>query len=130
MRFINRHDNCIGFRIWKWGRTQYELWFCPRYYNIERHSHDDQDIEIIFLYGSPWFWRQENGVVTEGWPRFPHNFCDVFSIRAGVLHSFYTGRLPMIVLSKERWKEGAKMTSAAVDFKKEHYGLQTTKMDA
>ena len=116
MPLINRHDNCVGLRLWKWGQTQIELWFCPKNYNIGRHSHNQQDIEIMFLFGAPHFWRRENGIETSAHLRWPRNLLDVFSIRRGVVHSFHTGRLPMVVLSIERWQPGVSPTSAATDF--------------
>ncbi len=48
---IHRHNRCVGFTLFKIGRKQVELWFCPKGEVIESHVHQKMDSKILFLWG-------------------------------------------------------------------------------
>lgn len=105
---------CFGLSLPAFGRFKLEFWFiCPRY-EIKPHSHPNQDIELMLLFG-------HNVLLTRnGNEKFKAkiwNIFKVFSIPAGVTHTFSVSRFPLIFMNIEKWKVGVKPTSAADDFK-------------
>jgi cupin superfamily acireductone dioxygenase involved in methionine salvage len=111
---INRHRECWGIKLWKWNNFQIELWYCPNGFEIQPHSHDNQDIELTYLWGNAVFFRKFQDGETNSfdtlfaWPG------KTFSIPAGTLHWFTVSNKPLIFINREQWK--TKPTSAAIDF--------------
>lgn len=104
-----RHNRCRGFRLWKWGNFQIELWFCPRGEHIEPHVHEHIDSKIIFLAGSmKGRIADRSGLVS--WPR--HMFSS-WRVPKGVMHSARVGAF-CVFANLERWD--GPPTSAAEDF--------------
>lgn len=111
---INRHKNCIGIKLWKWNNFQIELWFCPKGFIIEKHSHNEQDIELTYLYGRAIFHRQIEGCAINSIDTSQANIGQTFSIPAGTLHWFEVSDRPLVFINREYWK--TKPTSASIDF--------------
>lgn len=106
---IRRHNRCRGIRLWKWGRFQIEVWFCPKGEVIETHAHQHIDSKIIVLYGGMW------GSIGNrvGSPR---RF-KAFEVPAGVRHGAAISDYQCCIFANvERWKNGVDVTSAAEDF--------------
>lgn len=118
MGLFRRYDVCRGLLLFKFMNRTVELWYCPKGYVIPEHSHPNEDIELMYLFGSTSFYR-----------RRPYGFkladsltlewCDFgrcFSVPAGWSHWFVVGKLPLVFINFAKWKKGVKPSSASVDF--------------
>lgn len=115
---IHRHDNCWGFKLFQFGQRMVQVWFCPRGYLIERHSHEDQDIELAFVYGRAIFCKTKGDKVKSAVVSGFGNPFHTFSVPAGTIHWFSVSDRPLIFINYSKWKKGIKPTSAAIDFKR------------
>ena len=117
---LNRYQKCWGLTLWKWGQFKLELWICPKGYKIPAHSHDNQDIELLFLYGTALFARRlaNKFFFDYVFATFPKHFGQRFTIPAGAEHYFEVSNKTLIFIGIERWKPGVKVTSASIDFQK------------
>lgn len=107
---IERHNGCVGLKLFRLGKRQLELWFCPRHEIIESHSHKHIDSTLIFLWGRILGTiGNKTGIVSyrDTFRRFP--------IPAGVKHSAIVQSTFCLFLNWEKWKTG-NVTSAAIDF--------------
>jgi len=117
---IKRHEQCIGISLPSLGRFKLECWYCPSGYKIKPHSHDNIDIELLFLSGGgTTIHRKEfSELFSEShklhWLR---DFGRRFTIKAGTVHWFNVSKWPLIFINFEWWKKGIKPTSASIDFK-------------
>ena len=107
---FQRHNRCRGLRVWKWGRWQVELWFCPRGEHIEPHVHKKIDSTIFFIAGHMTGRIQER-IGNLDWPADSFRR---FDIPAGVEHEARIGSF-CIFANFERWKSDD-VTSACDDF--------------
>lgn len=117
---IHRHEKCIGVKLYS-NKTKYiELWFCPRGYEVKPHSHNDQHIELMYLFGKTSFSRinvdNVNHIFTETFtPKWYHMFRK-FTVKAGQLHYFSVSSLPLIFVNFATFIDGKIPVSAAIDF--------------
>jgi len=108
-------------RVWSFkpfGFIKVELVWAPKNYEIVEHSHPNQDIELIVLWGkNVYLERTELGKVAPDFyiTSMPKSIFKRFSIRAGDTHWFKTSKTNFLFLNVEFWK--TEPTSAAVDFK-------------
>lgn len=128
MTLFNRHERCIGLTLWRFGQKNIELWYCPSGYEIKPHSHPNEKIELMYLFGDTEFFRivekmhdfvfgKHMGVRSESFkPKWYHVFRK-FTIDYGVVHWFKVSKLPLIFINIATFKDGHKPVSAAVDFK-------------
>lgn len=115
---IKRYEKCWGLSFPAIGRWKLELWLCMPNYKIREHSHDNQDIKLMFLFGKyVRFHRTKvDELLGEAYlATFPRDLFKIFNIRAGDRHWFEVSNWPLIFLNIEHWKPGATITSAAVD---------------
>lgn len=120
MKLIHRYkqqgQSCWGISLFQWNNFKLELWFCPPGFKIIPHSHNLQDIELMFLWGNAKFTRNKmlgdgnQSFMVEG---FKHTF-KRFTIDRGVLHWFEVSDKWLVFLNFERWI--CKPTSASIDF--------------
>lgn len=111
---INRHEDCVGITLWKFGQTNIELWYCPAGYEIQPHSHPKEHIELMFIAGKATFYRIKN--MTQSFtPRWYHMFRR-FTVTPGRVHWFSVSHRALIFINIARFIDGHKPTSAAVDF--------------
>ncbi len=106
---IERHNRCVGIKLFRYRKHQLELWVCPRS-EIVSHSHQNIDSNLIFLWGSIYGTIGErSGFVDwrDSLRRFP--------IAAGVKHSATILSRFCLFLNWETWNT-PKVTSAATDF--------------
>lgn len=116
MPLISRYERALGIRLWRWGTFQIELWFAPAGYKIRPHSHPDEDIELVFLFGDAEFARQKWMQRPELFhATFPRHFGRRFSIAAGCVHWFTVSESMLVFVNIERWRRTP--TSAAEDLK-------------
>lgn len=109
MKWIHRHNRCIGVTVFRFGKTQLELWFCPGGEQIEPHFHQDIDSTLIMLGGE--LEGNINGRVGRtGW----YDFLRRFHIPAGTVHSAKVTGWFCLFANLERWS--GQPSSAAVDF--------------
>lgn len=116
MSLFNKHEGCFGITLFRWVRTNIEIWYCPRGYTIKPHSHNEEDIELIYLFGRTKFFRKIDNKTESATPTKPFT---PFTVPAGCLHWFTVSSLPLIFINKATFLEGFKPKSAAIDFVKE-----------
>lgn len=114
--FINRHERCVGIRLWKSSRRFIQLWFCPSGYEIQQHSHPDEEIELRYLFGKSIFYRLKGKNVESFRPRWYH-FGRSFTIPAGVVHWFKVSTWPLVFINSATFPKGVTPRSAAIDYK-------------
>ncbi len=124
--FINTYGPCVGITLLRFGRRKIEIFFCPKGYTIPRHSHNDESIELAFLYGHATFYRKvwKNGslfhdgyyVIESREVNGVGSLIKTFSIPAGTLHWFSVSDKTLVFINYSHWLPGTKVTSAATDF--------------
>lgn len=129
MRIV-RHERCIGISLPSIGRWKLEFWFAPAGYRIAEHTHDQEDIKLVLLFGHNILFhrRKRDELLGESYFARFKNIGRVFTINAGDSHWFEVSNWPLVFLNIERWKDGVKPTSAAHDFnltKVKQYGTTT-----
>lgn len=108
---ILRHGRCRGIRLFRRGQKQLELWFAPHNEVILTHVHPHIDSTLVFLGG-----RMVGRIGNRWGPVGALDFLRCFCIPANVPHSAVVTGWFALFLNWETWKEGANVTSAAVDF--------------
>lgn len=132
INLIDRHGPCIGIRLWKSGQKFVQLWIIPPNYIIEPHSHDDENIELMYLWGKTTFWRAVRVVKSkfyhndeliekietdeEGFIPTRHDVGRCFSVPAGTMHWFKTTSTRLIFINFSTFIKGKSPRSAALDF--------------
>ncbi len=114
---IERYDKCVGLSFKPRGRRKIEIWFVPRKYEIIPHSHPNQDIKLIFLFGHNinFYRRKLNALLPDFFRAKFWNIGKSFNIRAGDIHYFKVSSFPLLFLNIEQWHTD-NITSAATDF--------------
>lgn len=121
MSIINRHERCMGIRLWKSKTRFIQLWYCPRGYEVKPHSHNDQHIELMYLFGKTTFFREQKQYVLVGRkgesysPKWYHMFRK-FTVIAGQVHWFTVSSLPLVFINFATFIDGKHPISAATDF--------------
>lgn len=115
-KLINRHEKCWGIVLFKWRQKFIQLWYCPAGYNIQPHSHPEEDIELMYIAGTTTFTRVINLRAQSFTPKWYHIF-QTFSVKAGTYHYFKVSKWPLIFINFSTFKKGFKPKSAAIDFK-------------
>lgn len=107
---IERHNGCIGLKLFKLGSRQLEIWYAPKDEIVESHSHQHIDSTLVFL------WGKIHGRIGDksGIVSFSDSLRS-FSIPAGVRHSATVLSRFCLFLNWEKWKT-RNVTSAAIDF--------------
>lgn len=116
---INYHEKCTGIVLFKWRQRFIQLWICKRGYEIKPHSHPEEDIELMYLFGKTVFYRKHETYpdVNEVYkPKWYHVF-RTFTVKAGTIHWFTVSSLPLVFINFSKFKKGYKAKSAAIDFK-------------
>lgn len=106
---INRHNGCIGITLFRIGRRQLEIFYCPKGEVIEPHVHRNINSTLIMLGGGL------DGKIGDrsgktGW----HDFLRRFHIPAGTVHSATVIGRFCLFANYEKWNGNP--TSAATDF--------------
>lgn len=121
LKILDKYGPCIGIRLWKSKTNFVQLWYCPKGYEIEPHSHDDQHIELMYLFGKttfyrlPWWARDESK--DSFTPKWYHIF-RTFTVQPHLIHWFKVSNWPLIFINFATFIDGKKPTSAAIDFHK------------
>lgn len=130
MSIINRHERCVGVTLFRGKKHNVEIWYCPRGYEVKPHSHNDQHIELMYLFGKTTFHRQTFGQLSgkpgdtfrrlfvtkeEFTPTWKH-VLKKFTIKPGQRHWFTVSSLPLIFINFATFIDGKRPVSAAIDF--------------
>lgn len=120
---IQRHESCIGLSLPAFGRYKIEVWFAPRGYSIKEHTHPNENIKLLFLFGSNirFHRRQAGFLLGESFFATFRNIGKIFTINAGDAHWFEVSDWPLIFVNFETWLNG-KPSSAAKDLTYTNYG--------
>ena len=108
------YESCKIWRLFRYREYQIELVYAPAGYSIKPHTHGNQNIKLMLLFGNNIrFFRQRTGEKLLCFQaRFKHIF-KIFTINAGDMHYFTVSTCPLVFLNFERWL--VKPTSAAID---------------
>lgn len=113
---IKRYESCIGLSLPAIGRYKIEFWYAPPGYEIKEHTHNNEDIKLILLFGHyvRFHRRCKGSFLGESFLATIGDFGRVFNIRSGDAHWFSVSNWPLIFMNIERWL--IPPTSAADDF--------------
>ena len=119
MSLINHHgEHCVGITLFRFGQRNIELWFINAEYTIEKHSHPEENIELMFLFGfGTTFFRKTKTNTDKFFPRWPLDMFKRFSVRAGDIHWFTTTTWPLVFINFSWFIGNYNAKSAASDFK-------------
>lgn len=106
---ITRFQRSIGIKLFRFGKTQAELWFCPKGEQLPNHKHEKMRSRIMFVGGGMLFTRDDKTITLGIRQTFR-----TFKVAAGQAHSAVVTGLCGIFLNCETWTE--QPTSAAHDF--------------
>lgn len=112
---FKQFESCFGLSFPAIGKWKIELWYAPSGYSIREHTHNQEDIKLIFLFGhNVKFHRRKWGAYLGDsfMAKFKH-IGKVFTINAGDAHYFEVSDWPLIFMNIEKWK--SKPTSASQD---------------
>lgn len=113
---VFHHDRCRGLRLWKWGRTQWILWFAPKGAVIPQHVHRELSAKIRFLCGAMvWDLGDAHRILKSRLVETGLRWTRVFDVPAGHRHGGTAVR-DSFFLVRETWLGTGPMTSAATDF--------------
>jgi hypothetical protein len=96
-------------------RKNVEVWYCPSGYTIKKHSHPEENIELMYILGKTTFYRERESKIEKFTPRYYHMFRS-FSVNAGDNHWFDVANFPLVFINVATFLEGKKPKSASVDF--------------
>jgi hypothetical protein len=114
---FHRYDCCRGITLWRWGQFNIEAWWCPRWYEIVPHSHPNEAIELVPLWGHATFYRQSPEGVVESVCVDHRRWFRRHTVPMGWRHWFTVGAShPLVFLNLSWWRQGVKPSSAADDF--------------
>ena len=118
MSLFHKYESCIGIPLFKSKCRYVELWYCPKGYVIKEHSHPNEHIELMYIFGKTIFYRrnpetEDEDILEPAW----FQFMKCFTVPAGFFHYFKVSNLPLIFINFSRFLNNTKPTSASVDFK-------------
>lgn len=119
MTLFNKHESCRGMVLWKSKRHFVQIWYCPRGYRIKPHSHPNEAVELMYLFGNAKFFKKEKRAVPMiryFQPKWYH-FMKCFSIGYDEIHWFTVSNLPLIFINFAKFKPGHTPMSASQDWK-------------
>lgn len=116
---VKRYESCIGLSLPSFGRWKIEFWSAPAGYAIKEHTHPNQDIKLIFLFGhGVTFHRVRNTSTSSKHQKQTMKWWNIgraFTILAGDSHWFEVSNRRLLFMNIEKWKDGIKPTSASED---------------
>ena len=118
MSIFNRYGPCRGFTFFKWNQWRAEIWYIPSGYTIVEHRHPEEDVELMYLMGSTEFCRRDirTNVVESAPVKWPSNMFKCYGVKHYHTHFFTVGKWPLIFINFQRFLNGTKPKSAAIDF--------------
>lgn len=115
-RLIHRHKSCVGITLFRSSKRTIELWYAPRGFKIEPHTHPNENISLTFLFGKALFARISNvSGLAQAFVSWPWNMFKTFKISYFHTHWFEVSSRPLVFLNHARWINGVKPTTAAND---------------
>ncbi len=114
MKIIYKYEACWILSFPSFKNYKIEIVYAPSGYEIKPHTHGNQDIKLMLLFGNNvrFFRKKPEGNLISFNARFQHIF-RVFTINAGDLHYFKVSKFPLIFLNFEKWY--IKPSSASID---------------
>lgn len=122
---IKKYEACRGISFSSFKQWKIEIWYAPRGYEIQPHTHENEDIKLVFLFGHNirFHRRKKDAFLGQSFLARFENIGKIFTINAGDEHSFTVSNWPLLFMNIEKWKDGIKPSSASQD-------LQLTKKDS
>lgn len=114
---VNTYGPCVGLTLYRVGIHRAECWYIPAWYTIVEHTHPNENVELMFIFGKTNFWRRNltTGVIKSvetSW-RF---FARRFSVKYFHSHKFTTTSWPLVFINFQTFLFDMKPKSAAEDF--------------
>lgn len=120
MTLFNRHERCYGLTLFRAFQWNVEIWVCLPGYEIKPHSHPNEHVELMYLFGRTTFYRinvnDVNNLFTESFTPCKKNIFKTFTISPGTIHWFKVSTWPLVFINFARFLDGHKPVSAAKDF--------------
>lgn len=112
---FKHYESCRGISFPSFGNWKLEIWFCKPGYTIREHTHAQEDIKLIFLFGHyvKFHRRKKNEFLGESFLARIKDIGRIFTINAGDAHYFEVSNWPLVFLNIEKWH--CKPTSASED---------------
>jgi hypothetical protein len=104
-----KFQRCRGFKLFRFGRYQAELWYCPAGEIIPRHTHPNIASRIMFLAGKMVFERDWNYLFLD-WTQALRTF----KVEPSQPHSARVLGKFGLFINFETWT--GRPTSAAIDY--------------
>jgi len=119
---FHTHDHaCFGIRFWKWKRKTKEIWFIKPNYQIAKHSHPNEEIELQYVFGKNVnFYRVSNSYGLTDFDMFKPSwkaFLKKFTVPSNTIHWFSACSWPLVFINHATWLGDTEPTSASIDFK-------------
>jgi hypothetical protein len=112
MRFFK---SCVGFKLFRLGKYQLELWICPPHKRIELHKHPNEHTYLYFIKGVDTVIFKKDGLAYREYKlKFPKVLSKIFYLSPSQYHGFEVGNKTLMFLNFQKWL--IKPTSACEDF--------------
>lgn len=106
-----KFECCKGLMLWLSKKWCVEIWYFPSGYKIKPHFHPNENIEVLYLFGSASFYRIHPD--TEKKQEAIMNFIPKFlTVPAGWVHGFKVGRFPLIAINFANFVYGYSMSAS------------------
>lgn len=118
MSILNKYGPCVGFTLYKFFNKRAEIWFIPGNYEIVEHSHPNEDVELMFVFGKTEFYKRN--IPTDKITSHRTSFCSwlrCFSVKHDDAHWFRTSSWPLVFINFQTFLNNHEPVSAAIDFK-------------
>jgi hypothetical protein len=114
---IRFFESCVGLSLPHFGKYKVEFWYAPAGYSIKPHTHPNEDIKLILLFGHDvrFHRRKQEDFLGESFLAKFTNAFKVFTINATDEHWFEVSDWPLIFVNFEKWK--TEPSSACDDLK-------------
>ena len=114
---FRKFEKCRGLSIGPFGQYLIEFWWIPRNYEVKEHTHNHQNMKLIFLFchNALCHRRKKNECLGKTvWVTW-RDIGRVFHINAGDAHSVNLYSWPLLFMNIEKYEDGYKPSSASID---------------
>lgn len=118
MKIFNKYECCRGITLFSFGRYRAEIWFIPANYKIVEHSHPEENVELMFIFGRTKFFRRCLRTGRVDWLNTKWNMIGrCFTVKCSDSHWFETNEWPLVFINFQSFLKPENKKSACEDFK-------------
>ena len=108
---IAKKYNCLGIKLFKFGKYQAYIWFCPKDSVIKEHTHNEVKVRIIYLFGRIIFSKDRRSKLMS-----IKHFLRSFIINPQQLHAAIACSFSAFI-TFEKWLNNSVVTNLATNIK-------------